>query len=41
MNNTLLKNKQDKIEKFNEWMIKIKNIHYADHKRMLLAYENL
>jgi hypothetical protein len=31
----------DKIEKFNQWMLKIKSIYYADHKRMLIAYKKL
>jgi hypothetical protein len=31
----------DKIEKFNQWMRKISNIYYADHKRMLMAYKRL
>lgn len=27
--------------KFNEWMLKIKSIHYADNNAMLKAYEKI
>ena len=28
-------------EQFNEWMLKIKNVHYANHLEMCNAYERL
>lgn len=30
-----------KVEGFNEWMLKIKNIHYADNDKMTKAYERV
>lgn len=29
------------VEGFNEWMLKIKNVHYADNKQMTKAYERV
>lgn len=29
------------IEKFNEWMLKIRNIYYSDNNQMTRAYEQL
>jgi hypothetical protein len=31
--------KQTKSEKFNEWMLKMGNIHYHDHEAMIKAFE--
>jgi hypothetical protein len=41
MKNQTSQTQVDKIEKFNQWMLKIKSIYYADHQRMLIAYERL
>jgi hypothetical protein len=30
-----------KAEKFNEWMLKIRNIYYSDNNQMTKAYEQL
>ena len=27
------------IEKFNDWMLKIKSVHYSDHEKMINAYK--
>ena len=29
------------VEKFNEWMLKIRNIYYTDNNQMTKAYEQL
>ena len=31
----------EKAEKFNEWMKKIHNIHYADHRKMESAFNKI
>ena len=33
--------KQIRIEKFNEWMLKIGNLYYAQNQRMLNAYNRI
>ena len=33
--------KQIRIEKFNEWMLKIKNVYYPQNQRMLNAYNRI
>ena len=35
------KSKIKKIKKFDKWMLKIKNIYYHDHLRMVNAYERI
>lgn len=32
---------QIRIEKFNEWMLKMGNIHYSDNQQMLNAYNKI
>mgnify|MGYP000017284341 FL=1 len=32
---------ETKAEKFNNWMLKIKSVHYANHLEMCNAYERL
>ena len=32
---------ETKAEKFNNWMLKIKSVHYANHLEMTNAYERL
>ena len=31
----------EEINKFNDWMLKIRNIHYSNHASMMKAYETI
>jgi hypothetical protein len=35
------KEQQTRVEKFNEWMLKIGNIYYAENQLMLNAYNKI
>ena len=36
-----MKTKQQRIQDFNDWMLKIKNVYYAQNQLMLNAYNRI